>query len=76
MGIGAGLETYLLMMAGLFTLACAIPSSALWPYGLGTMLILAARRLKSAQMDTLLPKELMILGMLLCAVFLVAPIMF
>ena len=73
MGVDAGIENCLLLTAGLFTLACAVPSTALWPYGLGVLLILTARRLGSAGADIRLSRGTMVTGMLLCSVFLVAP---
>ena len=76
MGVDAGIENCLLLAAGLFTLACAVPSTALWPYGLGVLLILTARRLGSAGADMRLSKGAMVTGMLLCAAFLVAPMVF
>lgn len=76
MGVDAGIENCLLLAAGLFTLACAVPSTALWPYGLGVLLILTARRLGSAGADMQLSRGTMVTGMLLCSVFLVAPMLF
>lgn len=76
MGVDAGVENCLLLAAGLFTLACAVPSTALWPYGLGVLLILTARRLGSAGADIRLSRGTMVAGMLLCSVFLVAPMLF
>lgn len=76
MDIGAGLENWMLLAAGFFTLACAVSSTALWPYGFGVLLILTARRLGDIKADGLLSRGLMVLGMLLCAVFLVAPMVF
>lgn len=76
MGVDAGAENCLLLAAGLFTLACAIPSTALWPYGVGVLLILTARRLGSAGADIRLSRGTMVAGMLLCSVFLVAPMVF
>ena len=76
MGIDAGIENCLLLAAGLFTIACAVPSTALWPYGLGVLLILTARRLGSAGADLRLSRGAMVTGMLLCSVFLVAPMVF
>ena len=72
-GIAAGIETWVLLAAGIFTLACAIPSTALWPYGLGILLIVAARRLGDTDADKRLSRGVMVAGMFLCAVFLVAP---
>ena len=76
MGVDAGIENCLLLAAGLFTLACAVPSTALWPYGLGVLLILTARRLGGAGADIRLSRGTMVTGMLLCSVFLVAPMVF
>lgn len=76
MGIGAAIENWLLLAAGLFTVFCAVPSTALWPYGLGVLLILAAKRLADVKDGETLPRVATVLGMLLCAVFLVAPMVF
>ena len=76
LGIAAGIETWILLAAGIFTLACAIPSTALWPYGLGILLIAAARRLGDTDADKRLSRGVMVAGMFLCAVFLVAPMIF
>lgn len=76
LGIAAGIETWILLAAGIFTIACAIPSTALWPYGLGILLILAARRLGDTDADKRLSRSVMAAGMFLCAVFLVAPMVF
>lgn len=76
MGFGAGIENWVLLAAGIFTLACAVPSTALWPYGFGVLLILAARRLEDIRMDSRLSRGVTALGMLFCALFLVAPMMF
>ena len=76
MGIGAGMENCALLAAGLFTLACAVSSTALWPYGLGVLLILTARRLGSAGADIRLSRGTMAAGMLLCSVFPAAPMVF
>lgn len=76
MGFGAGIENWVLLAAGIFTLACAVPSTALWPYGFGVLLILTARRLEDIKADRRLSRGVMVLGMLLCALFLIAPMMF
>ena len=73
LGFAAGLETWLALAAGVFTLACAAPSPALWLYGLGVMLILAARRFAEVMENLKLPRAMMAAGMFLCAAFLVAP---
>lgn len=75
MGFGAGIENWVLLAAGIFTLACAVPSTALWPYGFGVLLILTARRLEDIKADRRLSRGVMVLGMLLCALFLIAPMM-
>lgn len=76
MGIGAGIENWVLLAAGIFTLACAVPSAALWPYGFGVLLILAAKRLEDIKAGRRLSRGVMVLGMLLCDLFLAAPMMF
>ena len=76
LGVAAGIETWILLAAGIFTMACAIPSTALWPYGLGILLIAAARRLGDTDADKRLSRGVMAAGMFLCAAFLVAPMVF
>lgn len=76
LGVAAGVENWLLLAAGIFTLSCAVPSTALWPYGLGILLMLAAMRLADVKEDSWLPRGAMTLGMLLCAAFLAAPMVF
>ena len=76
LGVAAGIENWILLAAGIFTLSCAVPSTALWPYGFGILLMLTAMRLADVKKDSWLPRGVMTLGMLLCAVFLAAPMVF
>lgn len=76
LGVAAGIENWVLLAAGIFTLSCAVPSTALWPYGFGILLMLTAMRLADVREDPRLPRGVMALGMLLCAVFLAAPMVF
>lgn len=59
-----------LLAAGLFTLLCGLFSTALLPLALGVLLCLAARVLTKAQ------PWLTLVGLLLCDVFLIAPLCF
>ncbi len=67
-----GLLKCALLFAGIFTLFCGIFSTALLPLGLGVIFCLASRFFERgrAQARILLP------GLLLCAVFLIAPMCF
>lgn len=76
LGFRAGLEHWLLLTAAILTVACAIPSPGLWPYALGIPLISASRRIADARGRTLPARLLMNAGMLLCAAFLAAPMVF
>ena len=76
LGFGAGVETWLMLTSGSLTVACAIPSPGLWPFALGMLLILAGRRFSDFREDQSLPRLAIASGMLLCAVFLVAPMLF
>ena len=76
LGVAAGIENWMLLAAGIFTAACAVPCTALWPFALGILLILAARRLADEEKSAWLPRVATVLGMLLCAAFPVAPMLF
>lgn len=76
MGIAAGLENWLLSAAAFLTLLCAVPSTALWPYGLGMLVIFGAKLLAGQSADNRPTCWTMASGMLLCTVFLVAPAVF
>ena len=76
LGFGAGTETWLMLTAGILTLSCAIPSPGLWPFALGMLLILAGKRLADLREDQTLPRLAVASGMLLCAAFLVSPMLF
>lgn len=72
-GFGGGIENWILLSDIAFTIPSAIPCPALWPYGLGLIAILIARRLEDWDGNARLPVAA---GMLLCAVFLAAPMVF
>lgn len=76
LSFGAGLENLLLLAVTVLTLACAVPSPGLWPYGAGLALLLIAKRLEDVREDLALPRAATALGMLLCSVFLAAPMVF
>ena len=75
-GFGAGLENWLLLTAGILTLSCAIPSPGLWPFALGQFLILTGQRLGDLRKHPPFARPSIALGMLLCAAFLIAPMLF
>ena len=72
LGFGAGVDNWLMMTAGILTLCCAIPSPGLWPFAVGILLVLTGRRIGDRRKSGLARA----LGMLLCAVFLAAPMVF
>ena len=76
MGVLAGFENFLLLASGLFTVISAVSCPALWPFGVGILLIFAAQRLDDAMEATMCRRVLVVLGLCLCAVFPLAPMLF
>lgn len=76
LGFGAGAETWLMLTAGILTVSCAIPSPGLWPFALGMLLILTGKRFADFREEQTLPRLATAVGALLCAAFLIAPMLF
>lgn len=75
-GIAAGVAYWLLLTAAVLTLLCAVPSTALWPYGFGLLSIWAAKLAAGLEADERFIRGATTLGMFLCTMFLVAPMVF
>ena len=76
LGFLASLENWLLLAAGIFTVACSYTSPALLPCGLGVLLILAGKRCADLLKGNFFCRARTVAGMLLCTAFPVAPMLF